>query len=288
MQRTVLTRAVANDPNLKLRSDRVTYSETVERPQRAVIDEPAIDPAATMNWSNERWLLHVFRASTAIVLLFQVSYLAADSQWSAAPHDAVLPLHLFNIAVSLVFLGATYMAAYQHRMAQVILVSCSLLFAGTAALAIVNQNSTLLTFTVTITMIGSAALVPWNWRWQTGLAVSGATSMAAFTLVRAGADPHPGYGWIALAAAAGAAHYAALAGERYRAEIASRIMALQNSRRQLLDEVAQRAAAEAASEASNQRLRESESKLRKIFATSADIITINRLSAGRYLDVNKG
>jgi PAS domain S-box-containing protein len=287
MQRTVLTGAVASEPNLNLRSDCVADSEVAERPHRAAIDEPAIDPSATMNWSNAQWLLHVFRASTAIVLLFQMFYLAADWRWSAAPHDAILPLHLFNIVVSLVFLGVTYMAAYQPRMAQAILVSCSLLFAGTAALAIVNQNSTLLIFTVTITMMGVAALVPWNWRWQTGLAASGATSVAVFTLVRAGADPHPGYGWIALAAAAGAAHYAALAGERYRAEITSRIMALQNSRRQLLEEVAQRAAAVAASEASNQRLRESEAKLRKIFATSADIITINRLSDGRYLDFNQ-
>ena len=271
---------------MKIRTPPAADIATEETPQLAAIDEPGIDPAATMNWTNAQWLLHVFRASTAIVLVFQASYLAADWRWSGASHEVTLPLHLFNILVSLIFLGATYLPSYQHRMAEVILVSCSLLFTGTAALAIVNLNSTVLTFTVTTTMMGAAALVPWNWRWQTGLAGAGAISMAAFTLVRSGVDPHPGYIWIALVAAAGAAHYAALAGQRYRHEIASRIMALQNSRRQLLEEVAQRAAAVAASESSNQRLRESEAKLRRIFATSADIITINRLSDGRYLDFN--
>src|SRR5260221_9663179 len=44
----------------------------------------------------------------------------------------------------------------------------------------------------------------------------------------------------------------------------------------------------AATEITNQRLRESEAKLRKIFETSTDSITINRLSDGCYLEVNDG
>src|SRR5258708_32938431 len=44
----------------------------------------------------------------------------------------------------------------------------------------------------------------------------------------------------------------------------------------------------AAAEITNQRLRESEAKLRKIFEASTDSITINRLSDGCYLEVNDG
>jgi PAS domain S-box-containing protein len=243
-----------------------------------------IDPAATIDWSNEQWLLHTFRAGTAIVLAFQVVYLAADWQWSGAAHEAILPWHLFNIVISLIFLGITYSPGYQRHMAQVILVSCALLFWSSAALAIIALNSDLLTFTLTITMVGAAAMVPWNWRWQAGLAMASVAALAAFTAMGGWANRHLENDWIALAAAIGVAHYAALAGERYRREIASRIMALQSSGRELIGEIAQR---EAAIGAVNRRLRESEAKLRKIFAATADIITINRLSDGRYMDFNQ-
>jgi PAS domain S-box-containing protein len=49
----------------------------------------------------------------------------------------------------------------------------------------------------------------------------------------------------------------------------------------------EREAAIAASALTTQRLSESEAKLRKIFETSIDNITINRLSDGRYLEVNE-
>ena len=127
-----------------------------------------IDPAATIDWSNEQWLLRTFRAGTAIVLAFQVVYLAADWLWSGVPHEAILPWHLFNIVISLMFLGITYSPGYQRHMEQMILVSCTLLFWSSAALAIIALNSDLLTFTLTITMVGAAAMVPWNWRWQGG------------------------------------------------------------------------------------------------------------------------
>ncbi len=246
-----------------------------------------IDPAATIDWSNEQWLLHTFRAGTAIVLAFQVVYLAADWLWSGAPHGAILPWHLFNIAISLLFLGITYSPGYQRHMAQAILVSCALMFWSSAALAIIALNSDLLTFTLTITMVGAAAMVPWNWRWQAGLAIASVVALAAFTVMGGWANAHLENDWIALTAAIGVAHYAALAGERYRREIASRIMALQSSRRELIGEIAQREAAVAAIGAMNRQLRESEAKLRKIFATTADIITINRLSDGRYMDFNQ-
>ncbi len=51
--------------------------------------------------------------------------------------------------------------------------------------------------------------------------------------------------------------------------------------------IEQREAAVAANAVAIQRLSESEAKLRKIFETSVDNITINRLSDGRYLEVNE-
>jgi PAS domain S-box-containing protein len=87
--------------------------------------------------------------------------------------------------------------------------------------------------------------------------------------------------------AAAISHYAVLSGERYRREIARRILALQVAHRELLGYVAQREAASAASDRVHRKLAESEAKLRKIFETSSDLIAINRRSDGHYLEVNE-
>lgn len=246
----------------------------------------ASQAATAIDWSSDRWLLRAFRATAGIVLAFQAICLTVEWRSDEAGNAAILPLHFLIIMTALLFLGLTYLRGYQHRMPSAIIGGCSLLFAATAALSILELNDAPLAFTITITMIGAAALVPWNWRWQTGLAVAGIASMAAFTVFRPQIDPQSGYVWLAIAAAASIAHYAALSGERYRRELASRITALQLNHRQLLAERTQRAAAADVSDRIHRQLGESEAKLRKIFETSSDAITINRLSDGCYIDLN--
>jgi PAS domain S-box-containing protein len=260
----------------------------VEVPIRVVTaGEPPIEPAEATDQTNTISLLRVLRASACIVLMFQAIYLAADWGWSAARHEAILPLHFFNFLTALIFLALTYLRAYQKRMPQVILGGCTLLFAATTALSILSLDCAPLTITVTLTMMGAAALMPWDWRWQAGLAVAGGASMAAFTLLRPGSDLHLGYDWLALVTAAGIAHYATLSGERYRREIARRIIALQIKHHQFLAERTEREAVAGASERVHRQLGESEAKLRKIFETCSDAITVSRLSDGCYLDVNE-
>jgi len=276
--------AVAHDakPHERETGARVTRASRV-----TAFDESPNEPSASMDWSNARWLLRVLRASTSIVLVFQTIYVLADWRWNDARHAEILPLHVVNILTSLLFLGLTYSRRCREHMAQIILGGCTLLFATTAVLAILTLNDALLTFTVTITMVGAAALLPWNWRWQAGLAIAGAVSMAAFTALRPGADPHLGFNWLAVVAAAGVAHYIALSGERYRHEIARRIRAFEINHRLLLAESAQREAVAAVNHRTLLQLGESEAKLRKIFETSIDLISINRLADGRYIDVNE-
>jgi PAS domain S-box-containing protein len=93
---------------------------------------------------------------------------------------------------------------------------------------------------------------------------------------------------LTIGAAALVGHFAALMAERYRKELAHRVEQLNANQQRLLGEVAVREAAVASSELSNQRLRESEAKLRKIFETTPDSISIYRLRDARYLEVNKG
>jgi PAS domain S-box-containing protein len=219
-----------------------------------------------MDWTDAALLWRVLSASASISLVFQAIYMAADWGSGEARSEAILPLHLFNLLVSAAFLRITYVRALRKWMPQVILGGCTLLFAATAALSILTLNRAPLTCTLMITMVGSAALVPWNWRWQAGLGIAGIASFAALTLLRPEVDPALGYDGFVLLAAAGVAQYVALSGRNYRREIATRIVALQIKHRQLAG---------------------SEAKLRKIFETSSDSITINRLSDGRYLEVNE-
>jgi PAS domain S-box-containing protein len=88
-------------------------------------------------------------------------------------------------------------------------------------------------------------------------------------------------------AAAGVAHYAALSGERYRREIANRIVAFQTEHRQLLAQSAEREAVAAANQRVHRQLGQSEAKLHKVFATSNEVITISRQIDGSYLEVNE-
>jgi PAS domain S-box-containing protein len=251
-------------------------------------DEGPGELTAEIDWTKADWLLPTVRAGAVVVLVFQSLYLATDWRWIGARHAAVLPLHLFSILNIAIFLRLSQIRAYQGRVPQILLGSCTLLFATTAALAILTLDDTPLTMVETIGMLGLAAVVPWNWRWQAALAIAGVVSMAVFTLLRPTADPHLAYNWLAVVSAAGVAHYGALSGERYRREIASRIMALRASHRELLAESAKREAIAASNARVDRQLRESEAKLRKIFETSTDAITISRLSDGRYLDFNEG
>ncbi|MBF6559592.1 MAG: PAS domain S-box protein [Candidatus Binataceae bacterium] len=231
--------------------------------------------------------MRVLRASAVIVLAFQVLYLAADWKWSNAPSAAYLPPHLFSILTAAIFLRLTYLPVFRRRMELFILAGCALLFAATTVASVVTANSAPLTLTVILTLVGAAALVPWDWRWQAVLATAGVVAMAAMTAIRPGLDAHLGNDWLAIAAAAAVAHYAALQGQLYRREIAQRIMAFEIAHRHLLAEIAQRESVVAASEQVHRQLAESEAKLRKIFETSSDAITINRMSDGRYLEVNE-
>jgi len=292
MDQPILTEALvaetfAERTDLKTRNHHIDdlVIEASDRVEAA--EECADEPTVASDRTNAIRLLRVLRVCAGLVVFFQMLYLAADCRWGGARLGAILPLHIFNILTAIIFLALTHLRVCRDRIYQIILVSSALIFAATAGLSILTLNGIPLTMAVTITMVAAAALVPWDWRWQAGLAIAAAGSMAAFTLVRPYADTHLGYDWLAIISAACVAHFVAVSGAGYRREIASQIMALQISHRQLMAESAEREAVAAASERMHRRLADSEGKLRKIFETTSDNITINRLSDGRYLEVNE-
>jgi PAS domain-containing protein len=280
MKQTTSTEKYAEATDLRNRDQHIGSVEVETLACFEASDESPAESVEAIDRTDAAGLWPNLRASVAIVLVFQSIYLAADWGRSEARHEAILPLHILNIIAAVIFFGLMHLRASRGRMPQLVLGGCALLFATTTALAILTLNCAPLTVTLTITMMAAAGLVPWNWRWQAGLAIAALGSMAALTLIRSDADPHLGYDWLAIVSAAGVAHYVALSGQRYRREIASRIMAFQVNHRQLLTEVAAR-------EGAIQRLGQSEAKLRKIFETSNEMITISRQIDGHYLEVNE-
>src|ERR1700691_5866047 len=247
------------------------------RPDHSTTDsfttDSSMPDSSISDQTNDFRQLRVLRAATAIVLAFQFLYLAVDWKWSNAPTAAILPPHLLNILSPAIFLRLTYLPVFRRRMELFIVVGCAVLFAATAATSIVTANSGPLTFTVIITLVGAAALVPWDWRWQAALGGAGVAAMGAMTAIRPALDIHLGNDRRAIAAAAAVAHYATLQGRLYRREIAQRIMAFEIGHRHLLAEIAKREAIEAANAPIHRQLAESEAKLRKIIETSSDAIT---------------
>ncbi|HEX3409433.1 MAG TPA: PAS domain S-box protein, partial [Candidatus Binataceae bacterium] len=271
-----------------MRGSRAARRGRVGSGEAGAAEAGAAEAGAALGWGNERAMVRVLRASAGIVLVFQLLYLGADWSWIDERHAWVLPLHAFNLVTALLFFGLTYLRKARERVEQVIFGGCTLNFAATTALSLLTGNHEALTFALTMTLMGTAALVPWNWRWQAALELTSVGALAISTLLRPAGDLHLAYDWLALLAAIGIAQYVILSNERYRREIAHRIGALEINHRELLVESVAREAAAAVSQRMHLQLEESESKLRKIFETSNDAISIHRLSDGVYLDINHG
>jgi PAS domain S-box-containing protein len=280
----------------------LTVNDTAPPP---AVDDPA--PPPTVNGHDPpppRWtrddtlvdfdLLSIRRSAyivgndAAVLTVIQILYLAVDWRSLAGFRTADLPLHLLSVLNAGICAVALSTSIGKPRWRQLALVTFLNLFVITAALAITAGSAEALILTVALAMVGGAALVPWEEPWQMALTVAGVGTIAICTHWISTNDPYRELHWLAIGAAALVGHFAALVGERYRKELTHRVALLDANHNRLLTEMARREGAVAASESTNQRLRESEAKLRKIFETSPDSISIYRLRDARYLEVNKG
>ena len=268
----------------------------IEHARALIADEPAAttasstraNPITGIDLMNMRWSPRLVRTGAYIMMFFQSFYLLADRDSVAGFHTVVLPLHLFILlSLALFWIVAGSRLGTLHRQT-ILLGTCLAGFAATGGLAIATANDEFLVLTLVLVLAGSSVLVPWGSWWQAALSLSSLGTMAAWTLWAPRADPQAAIHWAAIGAAAAFAQLTARVVERYCNELDGQVKELDANHRRLIGEVAERETAVAASEVTNQRLRESEAKLRKIFETSADAITINRLSDGRYLDLNEG
>lgn len=242
---------------------------------------------AAMNEVGKRWLGRLLLAGAGVMLLMELAYFAIDLRLTEPPRTRMTAWHLLliaNIAASMPLMSWRRLAAYRR---QIMLVLCVPLFAITAALAHVTGEMDPLILTVAVTVLGAAALMPWNMAWQLALSLEGVAAIAAAHGVPETAPRHL-YHWLTALTAVGVGFCATLLGERYRAERDARIDALARSHHALLAETAQRERAVGEREQALERLHENEAKLRQIFEASLNTIGISRLSDGRFLECNRG
>src|ERR1700722_8935839 len=116
-------------------------------------DESSDEPVEGIDRTDAFWQLRDLRACAGIVLGFQAIYLATDWSRPESSHEAILLLHIFNILNAVIFLGLTHLRSYRHRIPELILGGCTLLFAATTALSILTLNREPLTITMTIMMV---------------------------------------------------------------------------------------------------------------------------------------
>ena len=258
--------------------------------QRTILSSPSTRNDTIIDFD----LLSVGRSAfivgigAAVLTLIQILDLAVDWRSLAGFRTAALPLHLLGILNAGFCAVALRTTIGKPLWRQLALVTFLNLFVIMAALAITMGTAEPLILTVAFAMLGGAALVPWEESWQMALTVAGVGAVAICPHWISAPDPYRELHWLTIGAAALVGHFAALMAERYRKELARRVEQLNANQQRLLGEVAVREAAVASSELSNQRLRESEAKLRKIFETTPDSISIYRLRDARYLEVNKG
>ncbi len=231
---------------------------------------------------------YIVATGAAILAVIQILYLAADWRALAGFRNAIFPLHLMSIANAGICAVALRTRVGRPHWRQFALIGFFNLFAITGMLAITTGSAEPVFLTVSIAIVSGAALVPWGKPWQMALAVAGVGTTAICTYWIPHADHYQSLHWLAIGAAALVGYFATLVGERYRGELGHRVALLKANHHRLMNEIAARERGVAATEITNQRLRESEAKLRKIFETSTDSITINRLSDGCYLEVNDG
>jgi len=276
------------EPHRPLPFDASIMPPTVDKreplPPPALPDDSIID----LDLVSIRRAAFIVGNGAAVLTLIQVLYLAVDWRSLAGLRSMVLPLHLLSVLNAVMCAVALHSRSGRAHWRQLSLATFINLFVITAALAITADSAEALILTVALAMVGGAALVPWEEPWQMTLAVAGVGTIAISSLWMPNAEPYRELHWLALGAAVLVGHFAVRIGEQYRQELEHRIALLDANHNRLLTEIAAREQAVAASESTHQRLRQSEAKLRKIFETSPDSITIYRLRDARYLEVNKG
>jgi len=260
------------------------------------IDSVALKPAAGSDQAmtlvmsdadNTEWVSSILRATSLAITAFQIGYTVLDGVEYPQTFARTLPLHIASITLGLVAVMATLSPWIMRNWRPVALAICASILAITAWIGAIDSDGDVLLASILLSFLGSGARVPWNPRWQVAFNVSGALALLGYSMHTADPNPRIAISWMMLLSAALLSQLSAVLGTRYRRKLAEQFAALAENHRLLRREMNLRAETASALERDHERLRTSESMLRKVFDATLDIIVVTRLSDGSFIDFNQ-
>ncbi|MGH7864121.1 MAG: response regulator [Candidatus Binataceae bacterium] len=227
------------------------------------------------------------RIGAATVALYNIVLLALGPRIGLHLPPSAMFAYASGIAICLAFGAATYSSRFRAGWRGATVVFCALLVVVSAAASLEDANSDSLFLNLALLLIGTSALVPWGPRYQLAL---GAAAIAA-TLVHANfdtlLDANANQALIGVLFAALIAQVISYMADRYRRDIAGKVVELTASQERLHTEMRLREQLAIEREAVQRRVRESEANLRRVFESAPDIAEIARISDGAMVAVNR-
>jgi PAS domain S-box-containing protein len=251
-----------------------------DRSQTEVEEAYSQDQLLTLAWTRR-----LTSAAVSLVVVSQVGFLLTDWHVKSQFPPTLLAFHLFNICATLLFLGLIQTDWFIRHWRASAFGLCFALIFGTTGIALFFAAAESLFITVIFTLFATAALLPWELRWQRWLTVVAAAAMAIDTWAPFSSSL-PLEKWVGFLFAGLLSYFITFWGNRYRRKLSAQMQALAETHGNLLAEIAQRGEAVAERERAQKKVLESEGKFRKIFEASPDSIVVTRLPEGTYLDVN--
>jgi PAS domain S-box-containing protein len=273
----------ANHPISFVAASGATLVAEPASPARAQLT--GIDDAETMVWG---WSLRLLRAGASLLLGFEIAYFFFDLFLPFSPlTPAAIVLHAGTVGLATFVLALTTSKWFERHWRPVCFANLLTIYALTLALRLLSGETQPLFITLTLTVIGAGALMPWSVRWQAALTVAALSTIALPAAVGVSTGPEAVYRLIGVLTATALGHFIVLMQERQRFELIDRMNRLRASHQELAEALAHSAMVMEERERAERRLREGEEMLHKIFDAAPDGISICRMSDGAMLEVNR-
>jgi len=233
------------------------------------------------------WNLHLLRMSVALLAGFEILYFAADFLGPPPLTPANAALHAAAIGSTLCVFALTYSRWFERHWRLVCFANLIAIYVLTFKLRLLTGDVGPLGITLTLTLIGTGALLEWSARWQAGLSAIALATAVMPQLIQGPFDRLSAYRYFGVALGVALGHFILATRTRYRAQLAQWMDRLRASHRELAQALAESAAVMAEREQAERSLRESEAMLRTVFDALPDCMTITRMADGATLEVNR-
>jgi PAS domain-containing protein len=237
-----------------------------------------------MTWG---WNLPLLRAGAALLTGFETLYLIVDYFIPAPLTPADAALHAAAIGLTLCVVALSYSQFFERHWRLVCFANLVAIYVLSLNLRVLTGDMGPLSATLTLTLIGTGAMLEWSAGWQAGLSAIALVFAPMPELMAEPVGRQTAYRYLGVVLAIALGHFILAMRERYRAEVAQWMDRSRTSHRELAGALAESAAIMSHRERAEGRLREGEAMLGKVFDSAPDNIAITRMSDGATLEVNR-